>query len=63
MTDILMAVALILVIEGLLYAVMPDTMKRFLVQMLDIPSGSLRQAGLVAAVLGVVLAYVIRGLG
>ena len=61
MRDILFALALILVIEGLLYAVMPETMKRLLAQMRDMSAGTLRQAGLIAAVLGVVLAYLVRG--
>lgn len=61
MRDILMAVALILVIEGLLYAVFPEGMKRLLAQMQDIPASGLRQAGLIAAVIGVGLAYLVRG--
>lgn len=56
-----MALALILVIEGLLYAAIPDQMKALLAQMRDMPASTLRQAGLIAAVIGVILAYLIRG--
>lgn len=56
-----MALALILVIEGLLYAAIPEQMKALLDQMREMPASTLRQAGLVAAVLGIVLAYLVRG--
>lgn len=58
--DLLTAVALILVIEGLVYAVFPDGMKRIILQVADQPSPSLRNAGLLAAVIGVGLLWLIR---
>ena len=61
MLDFLTAVALILVIEGAVYALFPDAMKRMMAQVLTLPDGSLRWAGLAAAVLGIFLVWLIRG--
>jgi len=55
------AFALILVIEGVLYALFPDVMKRMLVRMVDVPASSLRSAGLLSAVIGVVVVWLVRG--
>ncbi len=61
MLDFLTAVALILVIEGAVYALFPDAMKRMMAQVLTLPVASLRWAGLAAAVLGIFLVWLIRG--
>ncbi len=61
MLDFLTAVALILVIEGAVYALFPDAMKRLMAQVLTLPDRSLRSAGLAAAVLGIFLVWLIRG--
>ena len=61
MLDFLTAVALILVIEGVVYALFPDAMKRMMAQVLTLPDGSLRWAGLAAAVLGIFFVWLIRG--
>ncbi len=61
MLDFLTAVALILVIEGAVYALFPDAMKRMMEQVLTLPASSLRSAGLAAAVLGIFLVWLIRG--
>ena len=61
MLDFLTAVALILVIEGVVYALFPDAMKRMMAQVLTLPAGSLRSAGLAAAALGIFLVWLIRG--
>jgi uncharacterized protein YjeT (DUF2065 family) len=58
--DLATALALILVIEGALYALFPDAMKRMLARVLTVPAGSLRVAGLVSAVAGVVIVWFIR---
>lgn len=49
-----------LVIEGFLYALFPDGMKRLMVQMLSVSPAVLRMAGLAAACLGVVFTYLAR---
>lgn len=51
---------MVLVIEGILYALFPEGMKRVMAQMLSVPSSFLRMAGLVAACLGVAFAYLAR---
>ncbi len=61
MTDLGLALALVLVLEGSLYALFPDGMKRVMAAALGQPSASLRWAGLALAVLGFVLAWAIRG--
>ena len=59
--QIMTALALILVIEGVLYALFPAGMKRMLTQVLDQPVSSLRTAGLLSAVIGVGLVWLLRG--
>lgn len=60
MQDLLVAIGLVLVLEGVLYAAAPDAMKRMIVQMLAVPSDVLRVAGLVAMAAGVVLVWLVR---
>jgi uncharacterized protein YjeT (DUF2065 family) len=61
MTDVIVAIALILVIEGALYALFPEAMKRMMIRIVHEPDSTLRTAGLAAAVLGVVLVWLVRG--
>lgn len=61
METLWLAFALILVIEGILYALFPSGMKVVLEQLLDIPADRLRWYGLGAAAFGVLLVYIIRG--
>jgi uncharacterized protein len=60
MQDFATAVALILVIEGILYALLPETMKRLAVRAMATPTQSLRMGGLIAACLGVALVWALR---
>jgi len=60
MSDFFTALALALAIEGFAYALFPDAMKRMMASVLEMPVGSLRVAGLVAAVTGVGLVWMIR---
>ncbi len=55
------ALALVLVIEGALYALFPDRMKRAMALLLGVPDGNLRTAGLIAVVLGVGIVWLLRG--
>jgi uncharacterized protein YjeT (DUF2065 family) len=59
--ELLTAFALILVIEGALYALFPDAMKRVLMRVKDVPSGALRTVGLLSALIGVAIVWVLRG--
>ncbi|HOV03319.1 MAG TPA: DUF2065 domain-containing protein [Hyphomicrobiales bacterium] len=61
MSDFIAAVGLVLVIEGLLYAAMPGRLKRMIAMMLDVPDNTLRYAGLMAATLGLVVVWLVRG--
>jgi uncharacterized protein YjeT (DUF2065 family) len=58
--DLWTALAMVLVIEGVLYALFPEGMKRIMAQMLSVPPSMLRIAGLVAACLGVAVVYLAR---
>lgn len=60
MKDFFTALGLVLVIEGLLYALMPDAMKRMMAQMQQLPAGFLRAAGLAAAAAGVAIVWSMR---
>lgn len=61
MTDLLTALGLVLVLEGLCYAVAPDGMRRLAALAAEMPAGQLRIAGLAAAALGVGFVWLIRG--
>lgn len=60
-TAALTAFGMILVIEGLFYALFPNGMKRLIVSVLDMPSGALRWGGVIALVIGVVVVWLVRG--
>ncbi len=61
MIDLLTALALAIILEGLLYAAFPEQMKRALAMMLEVPSSKLRMAALTFAMLGLVMLYLVRG--
>jgi uncharacterized protein YjeT (DUF2065 family) len=58
--DFLAAIALVFVIEGLLFAAAPGMTKKALASVLDTPDGTLRTVGLVSAILGVILVWIVR---
>jgi len=60
-TDFLSALGLVFVIEGVLYVLFPEPMKRMMVRLAGQPSGLLRMAGLAATALGVVIVWLARG--
>lgn len=61
MSDFFTALALVLVIEGALYALFPAAMKRMMAVALEQRSSSLRTAGLAAATIGVGVVWLLRG--
>jgi hypothetical protein len=61
MDDLLTALALVLVIEGGLYALFPEGMRRMMAQMQEIPENRLRAIGLIGAVIGVAAVWLLRG--
>jgi hypothetical protein len=60
-TDLFTALALVLVIEGLFLALFPHRLRQILAMMEQIPPESLRLGGVVAATLGVLLVWLLRG--
>lgn len=61
MTDLFVAIGLAITLEGILYALFPDAMKRMMMQVLATPSNTVRGAGITAAIIGVGLVWLIRG--
>ena len=61
MSDFLCALGLVLVIEGVLYVLFPEPMKRMLMRLSTQPSSFLRALGLAATALGVVIVWLVRG--
>lgn len=59
--DFLTALALVFVIEGLLYAIAPGSMRDMAVRITGTETALLRRVGLGAAVLGVLALAAIRG--
>ena len=60
MRDLWTALALVLVIEGALYALFPEGMKRAAERAIAVPPHALRMAGLAAACVGVGLVWLVR---
>jgi len=60
MNDLLTALALMLVLEGALYALFPQPMKRAALMMVSQPEGLVRGVGLGLACLGVAWVWLIR---
>jgi uncharacterized protein YjeT (DUF2065 family) len=58
--DLWTALALVLVIEGVLYALFPEGMKKMIAQMMMVSPAVLRMAGLAAAVTGVAVVWFLR---
>ncbi len=61
MVDLGTALALVLVVEGVLWSLFPDAMKQAAARALMIESGQLRIGGLAFAGFGVLLVWLIRG--
>jgi uncharacterized protein YjeT (DUF2065 family) len=61
MSDFFVALGLVFVLEGLLFAAFPDWTKRAMASVMEAPDGALRIVGIASALIGVVLIWVIRG--
>ena len=61
MSEFLVALGLVFVIEGLLFATAPGAARRAAAAMVDAPEGTLRIVGVVSAVLGVIVIWLFRG--
>ena len=61
MSDFLAALALVFVIEGLVFAAFPGAAKRAMASVLESPDASLRAIGMGSAVIGLLLLWLVRG--
>ncbi len=61
MVDLITALGLAITIEGIAYALFPDGMKKMMAQVLILPSGNIRAAGLAAAAAGIFILWLVRG--
>ena len=61
MSDFLVAIGLVFVIEGLVFAAFPEAAKRAVASVLETPDVVLRTIGLASALAGVVLVWLMRG--
>lgn len=59
--DLFVAIALLLVVEGVLPFLSPRAVRQLLLQMADMDDRVLRLTGLGSMILGVILLYVLRG--
>jgi uncharacterized protein YjeT (DUF2065 family) len=59
--DALLALGLVLALEGALYALFPDGMRRAMAMALALPADQLRIGGVVAVALGVAIVWLVRG--
>lgn len=61
MTDLVVGLALVLVIEGILWAAFPDAARRMLEVAMQTPETTLRVGGTGAVILGVGIVWLMRG--
>ena len=61
MSDFLAALGLVFVIEGLVLAVLPLGAKRAMAAVMELPDGGLRIAGILSALVGVLIVWLVRG--
>ncbi|MBI1619621.1 DUF2065 domain-containing protein [Aquamicrobium zhengzhouense] len=61
MSDLIVAIGLVLVIEGVLYGGLPQLAKRLAAEALSMPEQAMRVAGLVSIALGVAIVWLVRG--
>lgn len=63
MSELVTALGLVLVIEGMLYAAFPGGIKQMMATAQHLPDRTLRNGGLVALALGVAIVWLARGGG
>jgi uncharacterized protein len=61
MTDFIVALGLVFVIEGLIFAANPSAAKNAMAHVMETADGPLRAIGIASAIVGVVLVWLVRG--
>jgi uncharacterized protein YjeT (DUF2065 family) len=61
MSDFLVALGLVFVIEGVAFAAFPGAARRAMASVLETPDATLRTVGIVSAVIGVIVVWFVRG--
>lgn len=61
MNEVVVAIGLVLALEGALYTLFPDFMKRISIKAAETPGDTLRIVGVISASLGVALVWLVRG--
>lgn len=61
MSDLVVAIGLVLVVEGILYGGMPRLAKRLAAEVLSMPEQTMRVAGIACALAGVFIVWLVRG--
>ena len=61
MSEFVVAIGLVLVIEGIVFAGFPNAAKRLAASALESPETTLRIAGIASAVMGLALIWLVRG--
>ncbi len=59
--EALYALGLLLLVEGALYAVAPNSLRQMLTQILSLPDAQVRNLGLIAAAIGLMVIWFVRG--
>jgi uncharacterized protein YjeT (DUF2065 family) len=61
MSDFMVALGLVFAIEGIVFAAFPATAKRAMVRVIEAPENALRLVGILSALIGVILVWLVRG--
>lgn len=61
MSDLVVALGLVLVIEGIFYAGFPETAKSLMRRAIEMPGSTFRFAGLAGLGLGLAVVWLVRG--
>lgn len=61
MSDLIVGIGLVFVIEGLLYAAFPNAMRKMVQDITRLPDSNIRTIGIFALVIGVAIVWAVRG--
>ncbi|PHZ84950.1 DUF2065 domain-containing protein [Paremcibacter congregatus] len=60
MQDIILALGAVFLVEGILYTLFPEAMRRMMKQVIQMPENAIRYSGLAAAVIGFLVIYAVK---